>query len=96
MNLNNLGIHLDFAYLRFAYLLGGGQQKTPQLRGFLTENNASASRSDLSEYILLKTPPFVNGVDLTGTEPANSDYLDPNVHQHQTHGIIVSKIIIYE
>ena len=56
------------------------QQKTRLSASFLTEFNTDAQRSGLSIYtlsqrtLIVKFPDLHSNVDLTGIEPANSDF----------------------
>lgn len=63
------------------------QQKIHLAVDFLTENNVSTLHSGLSNNTISQVTQKIKHlyVDLTGIEPANSDFSDPNVYQHQAH-----------
>jgi len=79
------------------------KQKTRLSASNLTEYNAGALHPDLSNYML----PYNNNdvkfvlamslsnVDLTGIEPANPGFLDPDVYQHQAHYFLAYQITKY-
>ena len=80
---------------RFAGRITGKnfQQKTRLSAGSLTEYNANALCSDLSINTIPQKKDNVKYVDLTGIEPANPEFLDPSVHQHQAHTALVYHVL---
>ena len=68
-------------------------KKTRLSAGFLTEYNANALCSDLSNNTIPQNTDNVKYVDLTGIEPANPEFLDPSVHQHQAHTALVYHVL---